>query len=310
VTTDALLTMADADKPRRPWVAAVLTVMTPGLGQLYAGRPARALLVWFLAVSGVVVGLIVGMQLPGRAQLIALAAVIVAVPVLTALDAARSARRADIPYHLRGYNRWYAYTVLALLSAYGWSPLFLNALNTHIAKAYQIPGGAMEPTLMTGDLILSVPLRGDVERAQIVVYRTDMGTFAKRVVGLPGDTIAMRDGQLLVGGRPVAEQYAHRESDDPTWPEFGWQKAHLLVRADSATYDPSVHNWGPLLIPADHYFLLGDNRNSSLDSRFIGFVHRDAIFARPTVVYFSRDPKTKDIQWARIGQPANRCCLR
>jgi signal peptidase I len=164
----------------------------------------------------------------------------------------------------------------------------------------------MEPTLMTGDLILSVPLRGDVERAQIVVYRSTMGTFAKRVVGLPGDTIAMRDGQLLVGGKPVSEPYAHRESEDPSWREFAWQKAYLVVRADSATYDPSVHNWGPLLIPADDYFLLGDNRNASLDSRFLGFVHRDAIFARPTVVYFSRDPKTQVTQWARIGQSVDR----
>ena len=159
----------------------------------------------------------------------------------------------------------------------------------------------MEPTLLVGDYLIAVPLRHPITRGQLVTYRTEAGAFAKRVVGLPADTLAMRGGILSVNGHALPEPYAQRDSADPTWPEFAWQRNYLLHPNDSASYRPTLQNWGPIVVPAREYFILGDNRGSSLDSRFEGFISERAFIGVPKTVYFSRDVERGRIRWERLG---------
>jgi len=153
------------------------------------------------------------------------------------------------------------------------------------------------------------PVRGD-----IVVFdsRTQEGVkVVKRLVGMPGDTLEMRVGVLQRNGRAEAEPYIQRvdSASDPADPEMrGWQLSYLLPEVDRESYRPSRDNWGPIVVPAGQYFVMGDNRDNSYDSRYWGFVDRRVIRGRPLFVYYSFDreswralPFLTAIRWGRIG---------
>ena len=110
--------------------------------------------------------------------------------------------------------------------------------------------------------------------------------FVKRIVGMPGETIEIRNRVVFVDGRPVDEPYVQvlRPSTDG------------MLQGDSMA---------PTMIPADAYFLLGDNRDNSLDSRFIGPFQRQQLLGKAKTIYFSSDPETHRPRWNRIGKTPN-----
>jgi signal peptidase I len=121
----------------------------------------------------------------------------------------------------------------------------------------------------------------------------------------------MTDGTLYRNGQTIEEPYvSHLSPDtDPTYTAFKWQLDYLVRSAHaSPTYLPSRNNWGPLVVPADNYFVLGDNRDNSLDSRYWGFVPDSLIRGRPLFVYFSYVPDSTShfswlthARWRRFG---------
>jgi signal peptidase I len=132
----------------------------------------------------------------------------------------------------------------------------------------------------------------------------------KRLVGLPGDTLAMANGRLYVNGELQKEQYAIHidDEEDPVFAEFDWQRNYLVGGAEAARwYRPSRNNWGPLVVPEGNYFMLGDNRDNSSDSRYWGFVPDSLLRGRPMIVYYSYSPDSTHkvpwltgIRWSRI----------
>lgn len=203
-------------------------------------------------------------------------------------------------------------------------------LRTFVVEAFKIPSGSMEGTLLVGDFLLvnkvvygaevpglgrrlpawRRPTHGDVIVFEWPKDRTK--NFVKRLVGLPGDTLAMRDGVLIRNGLALAEPYVtHSDPEaDPVWDEFRWQSNFLVRTAGAAlAYHPSRNNWGPLVVPGKQYFVLGDNRDNSLDSRYWGFVPDSLLRGRPEVVYFSFAPDSADdlawlthVRWTRLGE--------
>ena len=207
--------------------------------------------------------------------------------------------------------------------------LFL-VLRTFVVEAFKIPSGSMERTLLVGDFLLvnkvvygaEVPLTGHrlpalraPNRGDVIVFewpRDRSKNFVKRLVGLPGDTLAMRDAVLIRNGIALAEPYvSHTEPEtDPVWEEFRWQSDFLVRTAGAAiAYHPSRNNWGPLVVPGGQFFVLGDNRDNSLDSRYWGFVPDSLLRGRPEVVYFSFSPDSSaefawltHVRWTRLGE--------
>ena len=123
------------------------------------------------------------------------------------------------------------------------------------------------------------------------------------------DTLEMRDKHLYLNGAPVYEPYAIHvdRCGDAEHPDMRWQANHL-VAAPLGKYQPTRDNWGPIVVPHEHYFVLGDNRDNSEGSRYWGFVHADAVRGRPWFVYYSFDPRggerapwLREIRWGRIG---------
>ncbi len=212
--------------------------------------------------------------------------------------------------------------------------LFL-VLRAVLVEAYKIPSGSMESTLLVGDFLLvnkmvygaTIPLTSvrlpamrDPKRGDVVVFEwpTDQSkNFVKRLVALPGDTVAMHQGVLLLNGIEQDERYVvHTDPGmDPVAEDFRWQRGYLVRTASAATgpvprsYRPSRNNWGPLVVPDEHFFVLGDNRDNSLDSRYWGFVPDSLVRGTPIVVYYSYVPDSTttapwltNIRWRRLGE--------
>ncbi|MEP6621323.1 MAG: signal peptidase I [bacterium] len=211
------------------------------------------------------------------------------------------------------------------------------------AEAYRIPSGSMEPTLLVGDWLFVNKLRfgphipfthsrlpsyADPRRGDVVVFESPpqdpsiritpddiTPILVKRLVGMSGDTLAMRGGQLFVNGVADPTTRAAAAYTDPfalqPQPIFQWQHGieTATSRFGAATREPSLHEWGPLVIPAGMYFMMGDNRDNSVDSRFYGPVPRENVRGNPMFVYYSYDTESgidyvravTAIRWRRLG---------
>jgi len=179
---------------------------------------------------------------------------------------------------------------------------------TFVVQAFKIPSQSMEPTLLVGDHLLVnkfifegkgawyekfLPYRS-VRRGDIIVFRfpyDDHAHYVKRVIGLPGEHLRITNQQLYINGSPVPEPYAYHDltAYDPMSENFP-PADHFTARGLRAEWARQIGNYlqdGELVVPPDHYFVMGDNRNSSLDSRYWGFVDRGAIIGRPILVYWS-----------------------
>ena len=197
-----------------------------------------------------------------------------------------------------------------------------------VVEAFRIPSGSMEGTLLIGDFLLvnkllygaelpvvkrQLPPIRNPRHGDVVVFRWPEDPrkhFVKRLVGLPGDTLEMRQGVLWRNGIAQRERYAQQLPDllDGTVLAFAWQRDHLLPSADGSHYLPSRDDWGPLVVAPRSYFVLGDNRDNSLDSRYWGFVPDSLIRGAPLLVYFSLRPDssaragwTSRVRWDRLG---------
>lgn len=219
---------------------------------------------------------------------------------------------------LRGWIRFTALTLAIFL-----------VLRVFVVDAYIIPTSSMENTLLVGDYLLvnkslygaelpgtdiTLPAIRDPSRGEVVVFRPphDPGrSYVKRVVGVPGDTLEMKHKLLLVNGVAQDEGYARYldRRGDAIHPSMAWQSDHLVAAHPRQAYAPTRDTWGPLIVPRGKYFVLGDNRDNSEDSRYWGFVGREDIRGKPWIVYLSfREPGPdrgllRQIRWDRIGHP-------
>lgn len=185
--------------------------------------------------------------------------------------------------------------VIAVLLA-----LFIRAF---VVQAFKIPSGSMEPTLQVGDHILVnkfiygvrlpiinttiIPV-SEPERGDIIVFEYPVEPdkdFIKRVVAVPGDVVEIRNKKVYVNGRRV---------DNYTVKHTGSR----ILSESASTRD----NFGPVTVPGDSYFVLGDNRDNSYDSRFWGFVRKSALKGEAFIIYWSWDRNDFGVRWGRIGR--------
>ncbi len=186
-----------------------------------------------------------------------------------------------------------------------------------VVQAFKIPSQSMEQTLLVGDHLLVNKFlfggRGDwydrflpyrpIRRGDIIVFKfpfDDHPHYVKRVIGIPGDRVRIVDQQVYVNERPLAEPYVVH---DPTSPydafgdNFPPTNPHFLqrsVRPEWAHQIMSRVKDGELLVPPNHYFVMGDNRDHSWDSRYWGFVDREAVMGRPILIYWSVEATSAD----------------
>jgi signal peptidase I len=199
----------------------------------------------------------------------------------------------------RGFLAEWAVTIVLLLFG-----------TTTLVQAFVIPTGSMEDTLLIGDHLLvdklayappgSVSARvlpyTEVKRGDIIVFRYPVDiqqTFVKRCIGVPGDHIKLVHKQLVLNGHFVDEPYVYHKTEylDTYRDDFPSEpNVHVSARAEDMLRHHVVH--GEVVVPPGQYFAMGDNRDSSLDSRYWGFVPRANIIGKPLIVYWSYDAPT------------------
>jgi signal peptidase I len=166
-------------------------------------------------------------------------------------------------------------------------------VRTFVFQAFKIPTGSMKPNLLVGDHLLVnkfifaptvsgletalLPMR-PIRRGDIVVFKfpeEPERDFIKRVIGLPGDTLELKNQTVFINGQALTEPYAH----------------YLFPPAGEGQADgfDIRRKYGPVTVPADHYFMMGDNRDDSQDSRFWGFLPQSYVKGRALFIYWSFD---------------------
>lgn len=192
-------------------------------------------------------------------------------------------------------KEWLKSIIIALVLA-----LFIR---TFLVQAYKIPSGSMIPTLLIGDYLLVSkvsygirnPFKDDFlykwdipKRQEIVVFTYPVDPkldFIKRVIGLPGDTVEIRNKKVFVNGEPLDEPYVQFTDKD-------------IYPMELSPRD----NYGPVKVPPGHLFVLGDNRDQSYDSRFWGFVPIHSLKGKALIIYFSWDGEKTRPRLSRIGK--------
>jgi len=287
---------------RRRWVAVILSLVVPGLGHLYAGRVQRAAVTWALSVVLLPLGLFVAGSLSSAPGILLAVALFIGLYIMIAADAAQTVRHAPCPFELAPYNRWFVYLAIIFLVNLGVQPRIARLTASYAAQAFRLNSTSMEPAIVDGDWLLVGPKRGPTVRGDVVVYRTSVGPFVHRVVAVANDTIAMANAQLLLNGLAVREPYeSHADDSGDDTSVFDWQRRYLAPGIDRGSYRPTLDTWGPLVVPAGRYLILGDNRHHSLDGRYAGFARRESIIGRPLAVYFSWDADAHAARWNRVG---------
>ncbi len=286
---------------RIPLLAALLSAFA-GAGQLYAGWARRAWLAFALDLLVGAATVATWFLAPMPAAATATAAYFIW-RILVVVDAWRLARtRPRALARARGWRFGVALALFLVVSlAVGEAA---GSVIRASGQTFRIPSAAMAPTVLPGDYLVAVR-RGAQRYAigDLRVYTDSRGdTVFKRIVGVGGDTLEMRAGALLRNGIAVPEPYVEPAAltEDVEAPEFEWQRSALVSTVDAARYRPSYLTWGPLVVPPEHIFTLGDNRGNSLDSRYLGFVADSAILYRIHLVYFSYAADS-GVRWGRIG---------
>lgn len=161
-----------------------------------------------------------------------------------------------------------------------------------MSQGFKVPGPWMKPSILAGDHIIVNKLAyqdHSPEYGDIVVFKypeDESKVFVKRIIGIPGDNIELRKKVVYVNGQALEEsQYTQ----------------HVDPRIIEKSINPRDH-MDAITVPADSYFVLGDNRDQSLDSRFWGFVKKDKILGKASRIYWSWDKDSKTVRWNRIGQ--------
>lgn len=216
--------------------------------------------------------------------------------------------------------------------------LIVLILRTFIVEPFRIPSGSMRPTLLEGDFIvvnkfdygLRLPVLNDVviplgtpKRGDVIVFKhvknTESLDMIKRIVGLPGDHVQYKDKIIYINGEPVKQEFLAEKTDQDTSQGYSWTVRHqkeslgdiqhdIYIHADPES--PRAREYEDVVVPPNHYFVMGDNRDNSDDSRSWGFVDNKDILGKAFMIWFSWDssPKggdwlKKSIRWDRIGNP-------
>jgi signal peptidase I len=176
-------------------------------------------------------------------------------------------------------------------------------VRTFVVQAFKIPTGSMENNLLIGDHLLVnkfvfgptstsiervlLPI-GTIRRGDVLVFKYPEQPdrdFIKRVIGLPGETLEVREKKVYVNGSALDEPYAHFLSPASEASAF-----HEVTSFDVR------ERYGPVTIPANHYFMMGDNRDNSQDSRYWGFLPRENIKGKALLIYWSYEAERDEYQ--------------
>jgi len=176
-------------------------------------------------------------------------------------------------------------------------------VRTFVLQAFKIPTGSMENNLLIGDHLLVnkfmyAPTASSIERALLPIGQIRRGDvlvfkypvepdrdFIKRVIGLPGETLQLKEKKIYINGRPLDEPYVHFLEEPRRNSELS-----------EVTSSDVRENYGPVTVPPNQYIMMGDNRDNSADSRYWGFMPRDYVKGKALLIYWSYESEREDYE--------------
>jgi signal peptidase I len=266
-------------RDRHVLAAIVLGVLVPGLGQAYAGYTIRAF-IWFVGAVGLgtltVHALLTNQRPPLNLALPMMA--LLAYYLVEVFDAARLTRRqASTP----ATHPWWIWITVVALFLFIVQPAVTSVFRRS-GQGFTFESDSMAPTLLNHDYVMANKTVNERRHGEVIVFAPPPGSTRPRsiarVIGLPGDRVAVHDGRAIVNDAPLVEPYIS------------------VPRARG-------YRFGPVSVPPGTLFVLGDNRGQARDSRSWGFLPMNEVVGRVNLVYFSQDPLTGAVRWDRIGQP-------
>lgn len=302
-------------KTRHAWLAGLLSLLMPGVGHAYCGRLTRGLLFGLLYGVAVPAGLgLLAYFGPASTVLFGLLMVFASLGVVAvaAADACRLARRARRDYEPGNCNNLGLYLLLGLLIQ-GSSIGYTLHVRSSLFEAFRVPAVSEYPTIVPGDRILvdkTTYRKITPERGDTVLFKPPDKNwrihYVKRVVAIGGDTVEIRDGFVHVNGEKLPCEAVAPSSIDASevkvdgrtlkgdfFEETNGPRKYTIFLA--ASDSERVLNCAPLVVPEYHCFVLGDNRNYSLDSRHFGPIPYATIEGRADYIYWPADT------WTRFG---------
>ena len=282
------------NKPRKLWIAGVFTFLTIGLGHVYSGKAQKGIILYLGQYLGLLTCMMFLFIYPSLVVLVLSALLGFAYFIYFLIDSIQISKKSRESYQLKKYNRWYFYLGILLLSSFIIHPIISNSIKKHIIQAYKIPAGSLKPTLLVGDQILArtgFAVRSGIKKGDMVIFpypQDPSKDFIKRVVAVGGETIEIKRKKVFINGELISEPYI----------------IHLDNRIIPLNFSPR-DNMPATKVPDDSLFVMGDNRDNSHDSRFLGFVKKDSVTGKASVIYWSWDRNDFKIRWNRIGKAIN-----
>jgi len=272
---------------RRPWIAAILSLIMPGLGQVYTGKLARGLIFMFLCGIFSVSGLLILSHPTALSWALGCAMVLaqVGIWIASAIDSYRCALRCKADYELKDYNRWYIYLLLLVM---GTGSLLSYALNVrdHLIQPFIIPSESMYPTISPRDRGLSIKNAyrvADPQRGDIVLLADPQNRhvfWIKRVIAIAGDTVAVKDGNIYVNGAKLPRQSVGPGAVSGAAGEIFYEENNGAKYRIFISQGYAAPDFPEITVPKNECFVMGDNRNAARDSRYVGPIPITGIYGK------------------------------
>jgi signal peptidase I len=276
-------------KHRSKWVAAILSILTPsGLAQLYNVQPKKGAFFFASYWAIILVTLFTGVALSFYAMCVLVFASILLI-IASLVDSIRSAGQ---PMQLKAFNRWYVYLLFYMVMIFSYA----SVKNIAVVESFKIPSAAMYPTIIIGDRIMvdkRETTRRELQRGDLIVflYPADKNkSFFKRVIGFPGDRVRTEGTDLYLNGKKLAHVLVKSENEETVFSELLGNHYYEVSYLPYRSFVDQEY-----VVPDGHLFMMGDNRDNSVDSREYGFVPMSDVTGRAAYIYWSTNFK-------RIGQ--------
>jgi len=272
---------------RRPWIAALLSFIMPGLGQVYSGLLPRGLTWMFLCGISSVGGLLILSHPTTFSWTLGCAAelALIAIWIAGVIDSYRSALQCKADYERKDYNRWYVYALLLLM---GTGSLLSYALDVrdYLIQPFRVPGASMYPTISPRDRVIAVKnayRTADPQRGDIVLLADPQNRhvfWVKRVIAIAGDTVAVKDGDAYVNGVKLSRQLVGPGTVSGTTGQIFYEENNGAKYRIFISQDHPAPDFPEITVPKNECFIMGDNRNGCLDSRNVGPIPITGIYGK------------------------------
>lgn len=280
------------DKARSPWFAGVMTFFTIGLGHLYSGQAKKGIFLYFIGQGTLLAAALPLIYFYPKAPILLITLLGgFAFFLYCILDAVKLSKRKKYRYTLKRYNKWYVYLGCWIFASFIIQPVIGKLIKKFVVQTYKIPATSLKPNILVGDHILASKIfsvETGVNRGDIIIFpfpEDPKKDFIKRIVALGGETIEIVNKEVFIDGILFQEPYVIY-TDPKIMPKGPMPR----------------DNYGPVTVPDDALFVMGDNRDHSYDSRFWGFVKKSDMTGKARSIYWSWDSENHNIRWARIGK--------